>query len=169
VSNPKIVPHGELADYECHTYIKNRLMGHRHMTIRLSNNDYDLLEELKTESQTITGAKPRDGADRLVAAAYATSRNLNVSSVEYEITELGRLAVVLKQFGVRSTQFSVEPHRHEVSGIWHLKITSEGNPTVLMDIGGAAKLSIVLRTVGADDMANDFERQIDKARRYAGV
>jgi hypothetical protein len=138
------------------------------MAARLSRDDFDLLDELKAGPRSISGANPRDGADRLVAARYATSRSLNISSVEYEITDLGRIALVLKQFGVASTQFSVEPHRLDVSGLWHLKITAEGNPTLMMDIGGATKLAIVLRDAGADDMANDLERQIEKARRYAG-
>jgi hypothetical protein len=134
---------------------------------RLSRDDYALLDELKSGPRTISDAKPRDGADRFVAAGYATSRSLNISSVEYEITQLGRIALVLDQHGVVSTRYSVEPHRHDVDGLWYLKITSEGNPALMMEIGAATKLAIVLRSAGADDLANDLERQIEKARRYA--
>jgi hypothetical protein len=135
---------------------------------RLSRDDYALLDELKARPRTISDVRPRHGADRLVAAGYATSRNLNISSVEYEITEIGRVALVLDQYGVLSTQYTVEPQRHDVDGLWYLKVTSESNPTLLMPIGSATKLAIVLRAAGADDRANDFEGQIEKARRYAG-
>ena len=137
------------------------------MTARLSQQDYELLGELKAGPRTISGNKPRDGADRLVAAGYATSRNLNVSVVEYEITGLGEIAQVLRSYGVGSPRFSVEPHRHDVDGLWYLKVTSESNPTLLMDIGSATKLVVHLRTVGADDIANDVERETDRARRFA--
>jgi hypothetical protein len=136
---------------------------------RLSRDDHALLDQLNDGPQTILGNRLRDGADRLVAAGYATSRSLNMSVVDYEITKLGKIALALKQFGVWNTDFSVEPHRFEVNGLWYLKVTSEGNPALMMDIGSATKLMIVLRSVGADDMADEFEREINKARRYAGV
>ncbi len=139
------------------------------MATRLSRDDYALLDELKTGPRTISDIRPRDGADRLVAAGYATSRSLNISTVEYEITDRGRIAAVLTQFGVQTTQFSVEPHRHDVDGLSYLKMASDGNPAVLMSIGEATKLAIVLRTVAADDIANNLESQIVKARKYAGA
>jgi len=133
----------------------------------ISRDDYALLDELKDGPRTISGAKPRDGADRLVAADYATSRNLNISTVEYEITKLGRAALVLGQHGVLSTRYAVEPHRREEDGLWYFKITSEGNPALLMSAGSATKLMDHLRAVGANDLANDLEHQLEKARRYA--
>lgn len=139
----------------------------RPMATTLSRDDYALLEQLNGGPRTISGNRPREGADRVVEAGYAKAGNLNISSVEYTITNLGRQALMLKQFGVPSTQFSVEPHRHDVDGLWYLKITSEGNPAILMSVGKATQLAIALRSVGADDKANDFDHQIEKARRYA--
>ena len=151
-----------------HLYRPN-ISGALDMAIRLSSNDYTLLGELTGGSRTISEARRRDGADRLVGVGYATSRNLNISSVEYEITDLGRIALVLSQHGVLSTRYTVEPHRHDVDGMWYLTVTSEGNPTLLMSIGTATILMDHLRAVGADDLANDLGRKIAKARRYAGI
>jgi hypothetical protein len=108
------------------------------MSARLSRDDYVLLNELKAGPRTISDARPRNGAaDRLVAAGYATSRNLNISSVEYEITEIGRIALVLDKHGVLSTRYTVEPHRHDVDGLWYLRVTSEGNPALDVHWRGA--------------------------------
>jgi hypothetical protein len=137
------------------------------MTARLSQQDYELLGELKAGPRTISGNRPRDGADRLVAAGYATSRNLNVSVVEYEITTLGKIALVLMSHGVVSTNFSCEPHRRDDDGLWYLKVASPGNPTNLMSIGMATKLVAHLRAIGADDVANRVERETERVRRFA--
>ena len=137
------------------------------MATRLSPDDYALLDELKTRPRRIRAPKPRDGADRLVEAGYATSRSLNMSAVQYEITPLGKIARALKDFGVYSTQYSVEPHRHDLDGQWYLKVRSEGNSPFLMPLGSATKLMDQLRAVGADDLANELERQIDRARWHA--
>src|SRR5262249_39332255 len=137
------------------------------MATRLSIDDYALLDELKDGPRSITAPKPRDGVDRLVEAGDAVSRSLNMSVFEYEITPLGEIARVLKDFGVYSTQYSVEPHRHDVDGQWYLKVTSEGNSPFLMPIGSATKLMDHLRAVGVDDLANELNRQIEKARRCA--
>ena len=140
------------------------------MAAKLSIEDYALLADLRAKggTATISGNQARDGADRLVAAGYATSRNLNVSVVEYEITRLGRIALVLKSYGLRTTSFSVvELHRSDVDGLWRVKVSSDGDPAVLMDIGSATKLVIQLRAVGADDLANIFERETEKSCRFA--
>ena len=137
------------------------------MAVKLSLNDYALLDELKAGPRTIPGNKPRDGADRLVAVGYATSRSPNISVVEYEITHLGKIALVLKSYGLMSTQLSIEPHRHDVDGLWHVKVKSEGDPTLLMSVGSATKLVVHLRAVGAEDLANDFEREANRTRRFA--
>jgi hypothetical protein len=59
--------------------------------------------------------------------------------------------------------------KDDVDGLWHLKVTSEGNPALLMSIGAARKLLNNLRSADADDLANDLNRQIEKAYRYAGL
>jgi hypothetical protein len=81
----------------------------------------------------------------------------------------GRTSQLLKEYGVLSTDVEIEPHQHDVNGFWYLKTTSEGNPAVLIGLGTATKLVDALRRTGADDVASNFDRQIDKAYRYAGI
>jgi len=135
----------------------------------LSSADYALLGELATEPRTISEARSRDRADRLVATGYATFRNLSLRSVEYEITDFGKVALVLSQHGVLSPRFAVHPYRHDVDGLWYLIVTSEGNPDLLMSVGTATRLMDHLCAIGAVILANDLKREIEKARRYAGV
>jgi hypothetical protein len=139
------------------------------MSEKLSKDDYDLLGDLNAQGgrARISGGRPRHGAERLVSAGYATSCALNMSDVEYEITQLGRAALVLKDYGIYSTRLMIEPHRSEIDGLWRLKISSEGNPAVLMGIGAAIKLVPSLREVGDQELADLFENEIDRARRYA--
>jgi hypothetical protein len=66
-----------------------------------------------------------------------------------------------------TTQLSIEPHRHDVDGLWYVKVKSEGDPTLLMSVGSATKLVVPLRAVGAEDLADDFEREVDRTRRFA--
>ena len=68
------------------------------MAAKLKLEDYGLLDDLHDRGGVaqISFGRPRDGADRLVAAGYATVRSLNASDLEYEITPLGRTAHVLK-------------------------------------------------------------------------
>lgn len=139
------------------------------MSAGLSSAEYALLGELTIEPRAISEARRRDRADRLVAAGYAKSRNLNRRSVEYEVTDLGKIALVLSQYGVLSTRYTVVPHRHDVDGLWYLIVSSEGNPSLLMSIGTAAILMDHLRAVGTDDLADDLQCKIEKARRYAGM
>lgn len=72
---------------------------------------------------------------------------------------------MLKSYGLMSTQLSIEPHRHDVDGLWYVK--SEGDPTLLMGVGSAAKLIVNLRAAGAEDLADDFERGVDRTCRFA--
>jgi hypothetical protein len=137
------------------------------MAIRLSSPDYAMLGELTDGPRTISAARPRDRADRLVAARYATFRNLDIRSVEYEITDLGRIALVLSQYGVLSTRYTAKPQRHDC--LWYLAVASEGNPDLLMSIGTATRLMDHLRAIGADHLASDLERKIAKTSRYADI
>ena len=137
------------------------------MSVRLSSAEYALLGELEAGPRAISESRPRDIGDRLVAAHYATSRNLDRRSVEYQITCLGLIALVLSQYGVFSTRYTVQPYRHDVDGLWYLIVNSEGNPGLLMSIGTAVTLMDHLRAVGIDELANDLKCKIEKARRYA--
>ena len=136
------------------------------MAVNLLHDDFTLLDQLKAGPQIISGNKPRHGADRLVAAGYATSRSLNISTVEYEITQQGIIALLLRSYGVNDTRFSIEPHRNDVDGLWYLKLTSEGNPALLIGIGTATRLATELRNVGADHLANRLERELEKSGAY---
>jgi hypothetical protein len=138
--------------------------------VRLSPEEYDLLAELNGRDglARISHGKPRGGADKLVAAGYTTSRSLNMSDIEYEITQMGRAALVLRDYGIWNTQFSaIEPHRFD-DGLWYIKVSSEGDPATMLSIGAATKLATHLRIIGAEELANRFEKEVDGARRYGG-
>jgi hypothetical protein len=138
--------------------------------IRPSPEEYDLLAELNSRDglARISHGRPRASADRLVSVGYATSRALNLSDVEYEITRNGRTALLLKDYGIWNTQFSsMEPHRLD-DGLWYIKVSSEGDPATMLAIGAATKLAMQLRTIGAEDLADRFQKEIERARRYAG-
>jgi hypothetical protein len=140
------------------------------MGAKLAAEDYELLEDLYRRGgfAHISGGRTRDGADRLVAAGYATVRSLNLSDLEYELTALGRTARVLRAHGIGNTTFTaIEPHRFDVDGRWWLKVSPEGDPAITMEVGYASKLVILLRAAGADELADRFETEIDKTRRYA--
>ena len=95
------------------------------MAAKLTAEDYELLEDLYRQGgiARISAGRRRDGADRLVAAGYATVRPLNLSDLEYELTQLGRTARVLRMHEINSTIFSaIEPHRFDVDGRWWLKV-----------------------------------------------
>ena len=139
------------------------------MAAALSSADYALLGELATGPCTISEPRPRDCADRLVAAGYATFRNINLRLAEYEITDLGKIALVLSQHGVLSTRFTVQPYRYEVDGLWYLTVASKGNPTLLMSIDTATNLAQHLRAVCTDDLTHDLQRKIEKAKRYTSI
>jgi hypothetical protein len=137
------------------------------MATRLSSPDYVVLGELADGLHTISAARPRDRADRLVVAGYATFRNLDIRSAEYEITDLGRIALALSQHGILSPRYTAKPQRHD--SLWYLAVASEGNPDLLMSIGTATRLMDHLRAIGAAHLANDLEHKIAKTRRYEGM
>jgi DNA-binding PadR family transcriptional regulator len=63
--------------------------------IAITDEEFELLKELNERGgiARISDGKPRHAADRLVEAGYATSRALNMSDIEYEVTEAGRKAL----------------------------------------------------------------------------
>jgi len=149
---------------------EGRLRHDRAATTGLLPEDYELLEELSRRGgrAQILGGRPRDGAERLVAAGYAIVRTLNLSDLEYELTPLGRTARVLKMHGINNTIFSaIEPHRFDVDGRWWLKVSPEGAPPIMMEVGYATKLAILLRAAGANELADRFETETEKVRRCA--
>jgi hypothetical protein len=104
---------------------------------RISLEDHRLLDEMRQRGgiARISEGRPRHGADRLVEAGFATSRALNMSDVEYEITPLGREALVLRDHGITSVDIeSIEPHRFDVDGLWYVKVSCPGDPAVMMQV-----------------------------------
>jgi len=74
---------------------------------------------------------------------------------------------ILSRYGVSSQITStIEPHRDD-DGQWRIKFSGSGAPSVLMDVGGASKLSIELRNVADADLADRLDAVITTAKRYA--
>ena len=141
------------------------------MARRLSPEDYRLLDEINQRGggARISEGRPRHGAERLVEAGFVRARPLNMSDVEYEMTPLGREAYVLKQHGIASVDVeTIEPHRFDVDGLWYVTVSCPGDPAVLMQIGAASKLAAHLRVAHANDLADRFEEETERARRFAG-
>jgi hypothetical protein len=141
------------------------------MATRLSLEDCQLLDELNRSGGTarISAGQSRHGADRLVDAGLATSRSLNISDVEYEMTPLGRKAHVLAQHGIATTDIeTIEAHRSDTNGLWYVKISCPGYPAVLITVGNATNLVVYLRHAHVQDLADRFQEQADRARRFAG-
>jgi hypothetical protein len=141
------------------------------MATTLSLEDFQLLDELNRSGGTvrISAGQPRHAADRLVDTGLATSRSLNISDVEYEMTPLGRKSHVLRQHGIASTDIeTIEPHRSDIDGLWYVKVSGPGDPAVLITVGNATNLVVHLRHALVQDLADRFQEQADRARRFAG-
>ena len=141
------------------------------MATRLSPEDYRLLDELNRGGgiARISDGRSRHGADRLVDAGLASSRSLNISDVEYEMTPLGRKAHVLRQHGIASTDVeTIEPHRSDTDGLWYIKVSCPDDPAVLITVGNATNLVAHLRHAHVQDLADRFGEKTDRARRFAG-
>ena len=141
------------------------------MAARLSPEDYRLLDDLNRSGGTarISDCRARHGADQLVDAGLATSLPLNISDVEYEMTLLGRKAHVLRRHGIASTDIeAIEPHLSNTDGQWYVKVSCHGDPAVLITVGNGASLVAHLRNVCVMDLADRFQEQTDRARRFAG-
>jgi hypothetical protein len=139
------------------------------MTGRLSPEDYRLLEQMNLQGgiARISGGRPRQGADHLVDAGFATSRALNMSDVEYEMTALGRWAFALRWYGIASAEIeTIEAHRHD-DGLWYVKVSCSGDLAVMMTVGAATKLVEDLRAANADELAEKLQHETDRARRFA--
>jgi hypothetical protein len=92
-----------------------------------------------------------------------------MSDVEYEKTPLGRQAFVLKQHGIASADVAtIEPRRFDVDGMWYVKVSCPGDPAVLMQFGAASKHAAHLRVAHVDDLADRFQEETERARRFTG-
>jgi len=140
--------------------------------------DFELLHDLERQGgrAKISDGRPRHGAERLVELGYATSRALSMSDVEYEIAQRGRTALALgDSLGLSDNVVRYEPAGLTIEprclesegGVYRIGVSSPGNPALFVDIGGAVKLVERLRSIGAVELADRFEVQIDRAKRYA--
>jgi hypothetical protein len=84
------------------------------MARRLSPEEYRLLDKMNQRGGVarISYGRPRHGAERLVEIGFASSRSLNMSDVEYEMTPLGREAYVLRQHGIVSVDVETIERMH---------------------------------------------------------
>jgi len=90
-----------------------------------------------------------------------------MSSIEYEITTLGRSALVLEESGLGRFDLSnlvIEPRRFEVDGLWRIKVSSPGDPELLVDFGFATQLVERLRALSDESLAHRFEMVMHQVR-----
>jgi hypothetical protein len=106
-------------------------------------------------------------ARRLVELGFATIIPVNVTALTIEITERGRIAKVLADFGIWNPDFcAIEPQPSELDGQWVLKVSTVSGAPVLLAIADATTLVARLTDVGATDIARQFQAELERAQRY---
>ena len=96
-------------------------------------------------------------ARRLVEIGYAIFVPLSVSNVTVEITDRGRAAKVLADFGMRNPDFcAIEPQFSRLSGQWVIKVSTVSGPAAQLEIADCYELVGRLMKVGAIDIARQF-------------
>jgi hypothetical protein len=109
----------------------------------------------------------KDRARRLVALDYAMIVPASVTALTVEITERGRTAKVLADFGIWNPDFcAIEPQPSEVNGRWLIKVSTISGSPVHLEIADATALVARLVEVGAMPIARQFEAEIERAQRY---
>jgi hypothetical protein len=109
----------------------------------------------------------KDRARRLVALDYAMIVPASVTALTVEITERGRTAKVLADFGIWNPDFcAIEPQPSEVNGRWLIKVSTISGSPVHLEIADATALVVRLVEVGATPIARQFEAEIERAQRY---
>jgi hypothetical protein len=106
-------------------------------------------------------------ARRLVELGFAMIIPVNVTTLTIEITERGRTAKVLADFGIWNPDFcAIEPQPSELNGQWVIKVSTVSGAPVLLDIADAGALVARLTDVGATGIARQFQAEIERAQRY---
>jgi hypothetical protein len=106
-------------------------------------------------------------ARRLVGRGYAKIVPISAASLAIEITERGRIAKVLADFGIWNPDFcAIEPQPSEIDDQWVIKVSTVGRSPVLLDIANAIELVTRLIDVGAFEIAGRFQTEIERTRRY---
>ena len=87
----------------------------------------------------------------------------------YTLTTLGRTALLLKSYGIFNTDIAnVEPYLLDGDGLWRVKVSTEGDADVFLDIGAATRLADELRVYGTTDLAIRFDHETQLARTNDG-
>jgi hypothetical protein len=106
-------------------------------------------------------------ARRLVELGFATIIPVNVTALTIEITERGRIAKVLADFGIWNPDFcAIEPQPSELDGQWVLKVSTVNGAPVLLTTADATTLVTRLTDVGATGIARQFQAELQRAQRY---
>jgi hypothetical protein len=132
--------------------------------------DHEVLSEMVAHGGRVQMASEtaKGRARRLVELGFATIIPVNVTTLTIEITERGRIAKVLADFGIWNPDFcAIEPQPSEqVDGQWVLKVTTVSGAPVLLTTTDATALVARLTDVGASDIARQFQAELERAQRY---
>jgi hypothetical protein len=131
--------------------------------------DHDVLSLMVANNgrMQMVSEADKDRARRLVALDYAMIVPASLTALTVEITERGRTAKVLADYGIWNPDFcAIEPHSSEVNGRWLIKVSTVGASPVHLEIADATALVAGLFEVGATPIARQFEAEIERAQRY---
>src|ERR1700738_1566567 len=83
-------------------------------------------------------AAGKKSAKQLIELGYARIVPIDVMSLAIEITEKGRVAKVLPDFGIWSPDFcAIEPQPSEIDDQWVIKVSTVSRSPVLIDVANA--------------------------------
>jgi hypothetical protein len=109
----------------------------------------------------------KKNAKQLIELGYARIVPIDVMSLAIEITERGRVAKVLADFGIWSPDFcAIEPQPSEIDDQWVIKVSTVSRSPVLIDVTNAIELVTRLTEVGGIHIARQFQTEIERTRRY---
>jgi len=100
---------------------------------------------------------------KLCDGSDATSHALNLSDIEYAITQAGRKALIFRQYGLTDRAYSISP-AHDPHGGPRVKFEYPGDPLHLVDLHGALNLATELREIGDGRTADTIDISVQKAR-----
>jgi hypothetical protein len=131
--------------------------------------DHEVLSDMVANGGRVQMASEtaKERARRLVDLGFAMIIPVNVTTLTIEITERGRIAKVLADFGIWNPDFcAIEPQPSELNGQWAIKVSTVSSAPVVLDIADAITLVARLTDVGATDIARQFQAEIERAQRY---
>jgi hypothetical protein len=131
--------------------------------------DHEVLTDMVANGGRVQMASEtaKGRARRLVELGFATIIPVNVTTLTIEITERGRIAKVLADFGIWNPDFcAIEPQPSELDGQWVIKVSTVSGAPVRLAIADAIALVARLTDVGATDIARQFRAELERAQRY---